>query len=153
MKDKKVTKKGKNVHLAAKREMAGEKARMSGRRKTEDPRVIALEKAAEVWKNKKEKKVQVEIERLKETTPGLEIVDIKPEKYKTKGKKQSENQGVVGWLQKGIRDFQKKLRREKSSRKSLNTASIGAIARRLVAREKAKIRGKRFPYPRISSFL
>ncbi len=76
---------------------------------------------------------------------GLKIVDVKPEKYKTKGKKQSESKGVVDWLQQGIRDFQKKRGREKekSSRKSLNTASIGAIARRLMAREKAKIRGKR----------
>lgn len=155
MKDKKVIKKRKDVHSVAKREMAREKARMLGRKKIKDPRLIALEKAAEAWKNEKEKKVQVEIGRLKEITPALEIVGIKPEKYKTKGKKQPENQGVVDWLREGIRDFQKKSGREKekSSRKSLNSASIGAIARRLMAWEKAKMRGKRLPYLRISSSL
>ena len=153
MEDKKVIKKRKDVHLVAKREMAREKVRMLGRKKITDPRVTALEKAAQAWKNKK--KVQVEIGRPKEIIPALEIVDIKPEKYKTKGKKQPENQGVADWLRERIRDFQKKSGREKekSSKKSLNSASIGAIARRLMVREKAKMRGKRLPYLRISSSL
>ena len=68
----------------------------------------------------------------------LEIVNISLKKYE---EKKSKDSGIVNWLEQGITEFQKKEEEEKESRpKSMNGASLGVLARRIMSQEWAKIR-------------
>ncbi len=70
----------------------------------------------------------------------FEIVNINLKEYKEK-KLRDRDRGIVNWLEQGITEFQKQEEKEKSKR--LNGASLGVLARRIMAREWAKIRRRR----------
>jgi len=73
----------------------------------------------------------------------LEIVNINLKEYE---EKKLGDKGLVNWLEQGITEFQKKEEEEKEGRpKSLNGASLGVFARRIMAREWAKIRRRKSP--------
>ena len=78
----------------------------------------------------------------------FEIVNINLKEYKEK-KLRDRDRGIVNWLEQGITEFQKK--EEERKPKSLNGASLGVLARRIMAREWAKIRRRRSPHSYISS--
>jgi len=73
----------------------------------------------------------------------FEIVNINLKEYKEK-KLRDRDRGIVNWLEQGITEFQKK--EEERKPKSLNGASLGVLARRIMAREWAKIRRRRSPH-------
>lgn len=76
----------------------------------------------------------------------FEIVNINLKEYE---EKKSRDRGIVNWLEQGITEFHKK--EEEGKSKSLNGASLGVLARRIMAQEWAKIRRRRSPYSYISS--
>jgi hypothetical protein len=76
----------------------------------------------------------------------FEIVNINLKEYK---EKKLRDRGIVNWLEQGMTEFQKK--EEEGKPKRLNGASLGVLARRIMAREWAKIRRRRSPYSYIFS--
>lgn len=76
----------------------------------------------------------------------LEIVNINFKEYK---EKKYRDRGIVNWLEQGITEFQKKEKEGKT--KGLNGASLGVLARRIMAQEWAKIRRRRSPHSYIFS--
>jgi len=78
----------------------------------------------------------------------LEIVNINLKEYK---EKKIRDRGIVNWLEQGITEFQKKEEKEEGKLKRLNGASLGVLARRIMAREWAKIRRRRSPQSYIFS--
>jgi len=68
----------------------------------------------------------------------FEIVNINLKEYK---EKKLRDRGIVNWLGQGITEFQKK--EEEGKPKRLNRATLGVLARRIMAREWAKIRRRR----------
>jgi len=78
---------------------------------------------------------------MKKQNSFLEIINVDLKEYK--GKKLRDD-GMVNWLEQGMREFQKKEEGRKPKR--LNVASLGVLARRIMAREWAKIRGRKLPY-------
>jgi len=78
---------------------------------------------------------------MKKENSFLEIINVDLKKYK--GKK-LRDEGMVNWLEQGMREFQEK--EEGNKPKRLNVASLGVLARRIMAREWAKIREKRLPH-------
>jgi hypothetical protein len=77
---------------------------------------------------------------MKKENSFLEITNINLKKYK---EKKLRDEGIVNWLEQGMREFQKKDEARKPKR--LNSASLGVLARRIMAREWAKVRGRRLP--------
>ena len=76
----------------------------------------------------------------------FEIVNVNLKEYK---EKKIRDRGIVNWLEQGITEFQKK--NEEGKPKSLNGASLGVLARRIMAQEWAKIRRRRSPHSHIIS--
>ncbi len=135
----------------AKREIAKEKARIS-RKGIEDPRVLILEREAELYRKEKEeeetkRKLQEDTERRENKISPLTFKELKPEEYKPKEKKEG---GVVDWLQKGIEGWKekKKVKDKEGPTKSINAASIWVFARKLMAREWARALGRKRTEPR-----
>jgi len=83
---------------------------------------------------------------MKKEDSSFEILSINLKKYEEKN---LGDRGIVNWLEQGMADFQKK--EEEGKPKSLNGASLGVLARRIMAREWAKIRRRRSPYSYIFS--
>jgi len=83
---------------------------------------------------------------MKKEDSSFEILNINLKKYE---KKNLGDRGIVNWLEQGMADFQKK--EEEGKPKSLNGASLGVLARRIMAREWAKIRRRRSPHSYISA--
>jgi hypothetical protein len=78
---------------------------------------------------------------MKKEDSSFEILNINLKKYEEKN---LGDRGIVNWLEQGMADFQKK--EEEGKPKSLNGASLGVLARRIIAREWAKIRRRRLPH-------
>jgi hypothetical protein len=78
---------------------------------------------------------------MKKENSFLEIINVDLEEYK--GKK-LRDEGMVNWLEQGMRELQKK--EEEKKPKRLNIASLGVLTRRIMAQEWAKIRGRRLPH-------
>ena len=75
---------------------------------------------------------------MKKENSFLEITNINLKKY---NEKKLKDEGIVNWLEQGIKEFQRK--NEKKKPKRLNAASLGVIARRMMAQEWAKVRRRR----------
>lgn len=75
---------------------------------------------------------------MKKENSFLQIINIDLKKYK---EKKLRDKGIRNWLEQGMREFQEK--EEERKPKKLNAASLGVLARRIMAREWAKIRGRR----------
>jgi hypothetical protein len=79
----------------------------------------------------------------------LEIVNLNLKEYE---EKKSRDRGIVNWLEQGITEFQKREEKQEEGKpKKLNGASLGVLARRIMAQEWAKIRRRRSPYSYIFS--
>lgn len=76
----------------------------------------------------------------------FEIVNINLKEYK---EKKLRDRGIVNWLEQGITEFQKK--EEEGKPRRLNRASLGVLARRIMAREWAKIRRRKLSHSYILS--
>ena len=83
---------------------------------------------------------------MKKEDSSFEILNINLKEYE---EKKLGDKGLVNWLEQGMTEFQKK--EEEGKPKSLNGASLGVLARRIMAREWAKIRRRRSPYSYIFS--
>lgn len=83
---------------------------------------------------------------MKKEDSSFEILNINLKEYK---EKKIRDRGIVNWLEQGMADFQKK--EEEGKPKSLNGASLGVLARRIMAREWAKIRRRKSPHSYIFS--
>jgi len=77
---------------------------------------------------------------MKKEDSSFEILNINLKKYEENN---LGDRGLVNWLEQGMTEFQKK--EEEGKPKSLNGASLGVLARRIMAREWAKIRRRRSP--------
>jgi len=76
----------------------------------------------------------------------FEIVNVNLKEY---DEIKLKDRGIVNWLEQGMTEFQKK--NEDGETKSLNGASLGVLARRIMAQEWAKIRRKKSPHSHIIS--
>jgi len=83
---------------------------------------------------------------MKKEDSSFEILNINLKEYE---EKKLGDKGLVNWLEQGMTEFQKK--GEEGKPKSLNGASLGVLARRIMAREWAKIRRRRSPHSYISA--
>jgi len=83
---------------------------------------------------------------MKKEDSSFEILNINLKEYE---EKKLGDKGLVNWLEQGMTEFQKK--EEEGKPKSLNGASLGVLARRIMAREWAKIRRRRSPHSYISA--
>ena len=78
---------------------------------------------------------------MKKEDSSFEILNINLKKYKEKN---LGDRGIVNWLEQGITKFQKKEEEEEDGRpKSMNGASLGVLARRIMSQEWAKIRRRK----------
>jgi len=77
---------------------------------------------------------------MKKEDSSFEILNINLKEYE---EKKLGDKGLVNWLEQGMTEFQKK--EEEGKPKSLNGASLGVLARRIMAREWAKIRRRKSP--------
>ncbi len=141
-------------HFTARRAMVQEKVRIPGKKKTKDPRVAALEQAAQAWhREKEEERIQealgLEAERQR-TASGLDFGRIEMEDY-IKGK-DNDHKGMeaIGWSQHAIAVLGHK-DTAPQMKKNVNAASICLISRKLMAREWARALGKKLPDPRASA--
>jgi len=78
---------------------------------------------------------------MKRNNSFLEIINIDLKEYK---EKKLRDKGIENWLEQGMREFPKKEEERKS--KKLNAASLGVLARSIMAREWAKIRRRRLSH-------
>jgi len=86
---------------------------------------------------------------MKKEDSSFEILNINLKEYK---EKELCDRGIVNWLEQGMTEFQKKEEKEEEGKpKRLNGASLGVLARRIMAREWAKIRRRRSPHSYIFS--
>lgn len=83
---------------------------------------------------------------MKREDSSFEISNINLKEYK---EKELGDRGLVNWLEQGMTEFQKK--EEEGKPKNLNGASLGILARKIMAREWAKIKRRRSPYSYIFS--
>ena len=139
-----------NAHSTAKRLMAQEKARVLRRKKPQDPRVALLEAAAEAWQKKEEfekrlrqvKVVKEAGERRAGMSP-VEFLQIKPAEHASKD--DNRNQETADWLQQKMADWKENNRPKKTPKRYLNSASICALSRRIMATEWARATGRKLP--------
>ena len=139
-----------NAHATAKRIMAQEKARVLRREKPKDPRVALLEAAAEAWQKKEEfekrlrqvKVVKEAGERRASMSP-VEFLQIKPAEHASKD--DNRNQETADWLQQKMADWKENNRPKKTPKRYLNSASICALSRRIMATEWARATGRKLP--------
>jgi len=138
-------------HTTARRAMAQEKARISGKKKPKDPRVVALEEAAQAWqRQKEEERIQEELRLEAERRRGALGVDFAriglEEHIKGKDAEHRETE-AIGWIQHPLAELTHKDTSPKVRRR-LNSATIWLFGRRLMAREWARALGKKLPDPR-----
>ncbi len=139
------------THELARKEIAKEIARVQGK-KRRDPRLEALEQAAEAWQRKKaEEKFKKRQEEREKTGPPMKAVPIKGLKAEAKIEGEPQDLGIAGWLQQGLAQWaeQNQPGSKKREGRRLNSASMAVILRRAVAREKALALGKELPDPRV----
>ena len=139
-----------NAHATAKRVMAQEKARVLRREKPKDPRVALLEAAAEAWQKKEEfekrlrqvKVVKEAGERRASMSP-VEFLQIKPAEHASKD--DNRNQETADWIEQKMADWKENNRPKKTPKRYLNSASICALSRRIMATEWARATGRKLP--------
>lgn len=137
------------THKLARKEMAEEIARVHGR-KRRDPRLEAVERAAEAWHREKEKEeFRKRREEQQKTGSLMGAMPIKEIKVETKIKTQSQDLGIVGWLQQGLARWAEKNPESKKKERRPNSATMAVILRKAVAREKALALGRNLPDPRV----
>jgi len=139
------------THELARKEMAKEIARVQGR-KRRAPRLEALERAAEAWQRKKdEEEFRKRQEEQKKTGSPMEAVLIKGLKAEAKIEGQPQDSGIAGWLQQGLAQWaeQNQPGAKRGEGRRPNSAGMGVMLRRAVAREKALALGKKLPDPRV----
>ncbi len=137
-----------NAHAKAKRVMAQEKARTLRRKRPRDPRVARLEPEAREWQKKQEeerihRQIAEEASSRRAGTSPVELLRIRPEEYASKEGNGNKEQGIVDWLEQKIADWGMRNQRMERPKGHLNAASICAFSRRIMAREWARIRGRR----------
>ena len=138
------------VHVTAKRIMAQGKVGVLRRKNSKDPRVALLEAAAEAWQ-KKEKfgKILRQVEVVKkagERRAGMspvEFLQIKPTEHASKD--DNRNQETADWLQQKMADWKENNQPKETPKRYLNSASICALSRRIMATEWARALGKKLP--------
>ena len=136
-------------HITARRAIAQEKARISGKKKTKDPRVAALEEAGHEWQRQKEEEriqeeLRLEAERRRDAL-GVDFAKIELEDY-IKGKDTDHKEiEAIGWSQHPAAESTQEGALEPRTNRNLNAASIWVFARKLMAREWARALGKKLP--------
>ncbi len=139
-----------NAHATAKRVMAQEKARALRRKELKDSRIVLLEAAAEAWQKKEEfGKYLRQVEVVKEagerraSISPVEFLQIKPAEHASKD--DNRNQETADWLQQKMADWKENNRPKETPKRCLNSASIGALSRRIMAIEWARALGRKLP--------
>ena len=139
-----------NAHATAKRVMAQEKARVLRREKPKDPRVALLEAAAEAWQKKEEfGKIQRQVEVVKEAgeqranMSPVEFLQIKPAEHASKD--DNRNQETADWIEQRMADWKENNQPKETPKRYLNSASICALSRRIMATEWARALGRKLP--------
>ena len=136
-------------HITARRAITQEKARISGKKKTKDPRVAALEEAAQAWQRQKDEEriqeeLRLEAER-RRVALGVDFARIELEDY-IKGKDTDHREiKAIGWSQHPAAELIQKGASEPKMKRNLNAASIWLFARKLMAREWARALDKKLP--------
>jgi len=136
-------------HIGDRRAMAQEKARISGKKKIEDPRVTVLEGAGRDWQRQKEEEriqeeLRLEAER-KRAALGVDFAEIGLEDYIKEKDTDHGEIGAIGWSQHPAAELTGKGALEPKAKRNLNAASIWVFARKLMAREWARALGKKVP--------
>lgn len=136
-----------NAHAQAKRVMAQEEARALKRKKPSDPRVARIEAEARERQKEEEERRQKQIDeeasiRRAGTSP-VELLRIRPEEYVSKEGNGNKEHGIVDWLEQKIVDWRIRNQQMERTKGRLNAASICVISRRVMAREWARIRGRK----------
>ena len=136
-----------NAHATAKRIMAQEKARVLRRKKPKDPRVALLEAAAEAWQKKEEcEKILGQVKELVEQRASMspvEFLQIKPAEHVSKD--DNRNQETADWIEQRMADWKESNRPKETPKRYLNSASICALSRRIMATEWARALGRKLP--------
>ena len=136
-----------NAHATAKRVMAQEKARVLRREKPKDPRVALLEAAAEAWQKKEEcEKILGQVKELVEQRASMspvEFLQIKPAEHASKD--DNRNQETADWIEQRMADWKESNRPKETPKRYLNSASICALSRRIMATEWARALGRKLP--------
>jgi hypothetical protein len=131
------------VHELARKQMVVETAKSRGR-KRENLRLETLERAEGDWQKKKGKRRDEE----GKTISSIKFVAI-DNRYENKGKTRVENEsqdlGIVGWLQQGLAWWAEKNPESKKKEKRPNSADMAVILRKAVAKEKALTLGRKLP--------
>ena len=135
------------THEIARRRMAEEIARVQGRKKR-NPHLEVLERAAQAWQRKKMEEFRRKREERRKTDTSIEIIPISIKEKEAKI--QHQDLGIVDWLQQGLAQWAKKNQPEnkKEGKRRPNSAGMGVILRRAVAKEKALALGRKLPNPR-----
>ncbi|NQS89980.1 hypothetical protein HQ584_09340, partial [Patescibacteria group bacterium] len=132
-----------DAHSIAKREMAQEKARIHRKKKKE---VSFLEQEALRWKSQQEieqgKKEKKEIQ----TEERISLQKL-PTSFKPEDKNEVES---VEWMQ--YNPWKKEKEKEKEKGRQVSTATIWCFAKRLMAKEWARARGRKIRDPRLYLF-
>lgn len=103
-------------------------------------RVMAQEKQEE---QRIHRQIDEEASSRRAGTSPVELLRIRPEEYASKEGNGNKEQGIVDWLEQKIADWGEKSQWTERPIGRLNTASICAFSRRIMAREWARIRGRR----------
>lgn len=139
---------GINAHAKARRVMAQEKAGALRRRRPAHQRVARIEAEAREWQRKQEeervqRQIAEEASSRRAGTSSVELLRIRPEEYASKQGNGDREHGIVEWLEQKIAAWGKKSQWTERPKVRLNSASICAFSRRIMAREWARIRGRR----------
>jgi hypothetical protein len=137
------------THELARKEMTREIARVRGRR-GQDPRLEALERAAEAWQGgKKGEEFRKRREGREKAGAPMKAVHIRG--LKTEAAIEPQDSGIADWLQQGLARWmeQNQPKGKKGEGKKLNSATMAVLLRRAVAREKALALGRKLPDPRV----
>lgn len=118
------------VHELARKQMVVETAKSRGR-KRENLRLETLERAEGDWQKKKGKRRDEE----GKTISSIKFVAIN----------ESQDLGIVGWLQQGLAWWAEKNPESKKKEKRPNSADMAVILRKAVAKEKALTLGRKLP--------
>ena len=128
------------IYELARRETAQEIARAQGRER-QNPRLEALERAAQAWQRKRaDDELKKRHEEKRKFGSSIEVIPIRG----VKTERQSQDLGITGWLQ-------RRLVQEKKPGRRLNAAGMGVMLRRAIAREKALALGRKLPDPHIAA--
>jgi len=130
--------------------VAWEKARISGKKKMKDRRVVALEEAGRDLPKQKEERTQEELGLEAERrigALGVDFIQIGLEGYVKVKDTDHREQEATGWIQYPIAEVSYK-EVSPEMKRNLSAASIWVFARKLMATEWARALGRKLPDPR-----